>query len=915
MSFQPLKISQGSDGYVTFFNGVSSIAGDNDLYWDRYNNRLGIRTTSPVSALTINDAISLGETSDPDTDSGYGKIYVSSSDSNLYFKNSSGSTLKISTSVDIKNYDDQWLAQYNFNNDVLEALDGYSTSAGGGINYDDQWLAQYNFNNDVLEALDGYSSGSGDVTKVGTPVDSQVGVWTGDGTIEGVSDLTWDGTDFIISKDQNNRTALRVYNNDTGTAAYSRIQLTGNSITTQLASYGSGSSMTVFGESAASGTVLQSTSSSGLFFYSDGTAKMRFGTGGSLAANLAMTIDSSQRIGIGTDSPNTILDIQSTDPQLSITDTNTTDNQTLIKLGGSNSSVYSTIGTSTFRAYRNGGSGVNMAIGMLSSDTGWTGSGGNIVFVTEKTDGTAITPLYVSRDGNVGVGTTGPNNTLEVAGNFAVTNAGIVEYITRTTTSSTAVSAVAAYTASSTSSSISDGFGGNHLLRVGDSGATNTVGLLKWARDGADNSGKISLVSYNAGSANGYLVLDSGGNVGIGTENPDSQAKLHVSKDNGSVPALTSATVAVFNNSSAVSDSALIQVISGNTGVSGLTLGDTDNGVMGYIRYDNNIDQMEIKTAGTTSIYIDSSQNVGVGVTPNERLTVEGAMSLDEISAPSNTSGYGKLYVKSSDSKLYFKTSGGTEYDLTATGSGGGTNYDDRVEALETSRVDILEALDGYVYNTWTEIIDETIGFGTTVIAHGLGSTPTELVVISDDAPVVDFEVYRSTDVSANTGAWTNMAGNTNGWDQISHDISSDIVTSSGDTKGALLCPVLGIYELSCTFVISSLSDGKLIKPRLGSSIDSGSSWGTLRESYQVLTGSANWSGGIIQARVNVTTSDLLITPGVYHDQGAARNIESGINRSRFYGKLCRDWYWTADATNITIYSCCARTMSFRVKV
>lgn len=36
-------------------------------------------------------------------------------------------------------------------------------------------------------------SGSGDVSKVGTPVDNQVGVWTGDGTIEGTSSLTYDG--------------------------------------------------------------------------------------------------------------------------------------------------------------------------------------------------------------------------------------------------------------------------------------------------------------------------------------------------------------------------------------------------------------------------------------------------------------------------------------------------------------------------------------------------------------------------------------------------------------------------------------------------------------------------------------------------------------------------------------------------
>lgn len=35
-------------------------------------------------------------------------------------------------------------------------------------------------------------AGSGDVSKVGTPVDSQIGVWTGDGTIEGDADFTFD---------------------------------------------------------------------------------------------------------------------------------------------------------------------------------------------------------------------------------------------------------------------------------------------------------------------------------------------------------------------------------------------------------------------------------------------------------------------------------------------------------------------------------------------------------------------------------------------------------------------------------------------------------------------------------------------------------------------------------------------------
>jgi len=62
---------------------------------------------------------------------------------------------------------------------------------------------------------------------------------------------------------------------------------------------------------------------------------------------------------------------------------------------------------------------------------------------------------------------------------------------------------------------------------------------------------------------------------------------------------------------------------------------------------------------------------VGIGATPNEKLTVEGVLSLDETTTPSVSSGYGKLYVKSSDSKLYFRSDSGTEYNLTSTGGSG----------------------------------------------------------------------------------------------------------------------------------------------------------------------------------------------------------------------------------------------------
>jgi len=44
-------------------------------------------------------------------------------------------------------------------------------------------------------------AGGGDVLKVGTPVNNQLGIWTGDGSIEGDGDITFDGADLTMTGD------------------------------------------------------------------------------------------------------------------------------------------------------------------------------------------------------------------------------------------------------------------------------------------------------------------------------------------------------------------------------------------------------------------------------------------------------------------------------------------------------------------------------------------------------------------------------------------------------------------------------------------------------------------------------------------------------------------------------------------
>lgn len=65
---------------------------------------------------------------------------------------------------------------------------------------------------------------------------------------------------------------------------------------------------------------------------------------------------------------------------------------------------------------------------------------------------------------------------------------------------------------------------------------------------------------------------------------------------------------------------------------------------------------------------------VGIGTqNPNEKLTIEGVLSMKEAISPTTNAGYGKLFVKSSDNNLYFLNDAGDEMNLS--GSGLANNY------------------------------------------------------------------------------------------------------------------------------------------------------------------------------------------------------------------------------------------------
>lgn len=99
-----------------------------------------------------------------------------------------------------------------------------------------------------------------------------------------------------------------------------------------------------------------------------------------------------------------------------------------------------------------------------------------------------------------------------------------------------------------------------------------------------------------------------------------------------------------------------------------------------------------------------------------------GVLNLVETTAPSAEPGYGKLYTKASDSKLYFLNDSGVEFDLTAGGGGGGTGI---TWSEETTTSATMAVNNGYIANNASRVtltLPDTAAIGSIVRVAGKGA-------------------------------------------------------------------------------------------------------------------------------------------------------------------------------------------------
>lgn len=189
----------------------------------------------------------------------------------------------------------------------------------------------------------------------------------------------------------------------------------------------------------------------------------------------------------------------------------------------------------------------NMA-SIVASVDGAPGAGdmpGRLEFWTTPV-GTSIEVerMRIDNAGNVGIGTESPTGRLHVAEPGSSTATPILERSGQTTDGFW----TAARLLSTKTSNMGDGFGTSLAFNIQD----DTSGIVQIAsvggeRDGADNSGAVVFETWNAGSGSEKMRIKPDGNVGIGTDAPDSA--LDIASDGQTVFTINSAGASSGANS------------------------------------------------------------------------------------------------------------------------------------------------------------------------------------------------------------------------------------------------------------------------------------------------------------------------------------------------------------------------------
>jgi hypothetical protein len=335
---------------------------------------------------------------------------------------------------------------------------------------------------------------------------------------------------------------------------------------------------------------------------SDG--QVQYNNGGSFGGASALYYDDvNSRVGIGTTTPDSLLEIKSSRSELKIS---SSEGDPLTNHSGrilfENTNISDTYDAAAIEIHGGSDAQRNGSITFLTNPTGTTTPNG------------LLERMIIDELGNVGIGTTTPGTLLHVSSETS----GDAELRISADTDNNNEGDLPYLSLTADGGIIEGVVGLNDNTLVISNGVSSGQGID--FRTGTSNV--YTTAADQVASTASRLFIDSSGNVGIGTTAPDN--KIHVQRGGSSAPASVPTSHMIIADSGDSSGSG-IGIYTPTNGFGYIRFGDPDNGARGGLAYGHAADKLFLRAGGTDSMTIDSAGNVGINdTTPSYTLDVNG---------------------------------------------------------------------------------------------------------------------------------------------------------------------------------------------------------------------------------------------------------------------------------------------------